>query len=198
VKPIGLLCRAALRLIGWCIIDAPAPPPKAVFMVYPHTSNWDFPIGLLYRFGSGLPIHWAAKDSLFFWPLGGLFRRIGGVPVNRRERTGFVEQMAREFAAHSSFYLAIAPEGTRSSTGHLKSGFYRLALAADVPLALASIDYAKREVGVVDFMKPSGDEADDLARMATLYAGRRGKHPTQQAPFIFGGMDQSWRERGGA
>jgi len=182
---IAALCRLLLRLAGWRIVEPAERPLKAVFVVYPHTSNWDFPLGLLYRFGQGLPIHWAAKDTLFFWPLGGLFRRIGGVPVNRRERTGFVEQMMREFETHACFYLAIAPEGTRQATGYLKSGFYRLALSAGVPLALACIDYARREVGVLAWYTPCGDEGTDLAALAAIYAGRQGRFPAQQAPFTF-------------
>lgn len=192
---IRQLCVALLHLVGWRIIAVPAPPPKAVIMVYPHTSNWDFPLGLLFRFGQGMPIHWAAKDTLFFWPLGVLFRRIGGVPVNRRERTGFVRQMTEAFIANESFYLAIAPEGTRSACGHLKSGFYRLALNAHVPLALGCIDYAKREVGIFGYFEPSGDESADLLRLAAAYADRRGKHPAQQAPFIFPETDHASRER---
>ncbi len=188
---------ALLRLVGWRLINVP-PQPKAVIMVYPHTSNWDFPLGLLFRLGAGIPIHWAAKDSLFFWPLGILFRFIGGVPVNRRKRTGFVEQMTEAFAANERFYLAIAPEGTRGATAHLKSGFYRLAMKAKVPLALATIDYARREVGIFAYFELSGDESADIARLAIAYAERRGKHPAQQAPVVFAEVDQALRERGGA
>ena len=193
------LSAALLRLVGWRLMDAPEPhPPKAVVMIYPHTSNWDFPLGLLYRFSAAQPIHWAAKDTLFFWPIGVLFRAIGGVPVNRRERTGFVDQMTKEFAANPHFWLGIAPEGTRSATGHLKSGFYRLALNARVPLALAAIDFARREVGVFGYLEPSGNESADLAALAAAYAGRRGKHPHQQAPIVFPEIDQALRQRGGA
>lgn len=185
-------------MVGWRLMDAPEPsPPKAVIMIYPHTSNWDFPLGLLYRLSAGLRIHWAAKDAIFFWPLGVLFRAIGGVPVNRRERTGFVDQMTKAFADKPQFWLGIAPEGTRRASSHLKSGFYRLALKARVPLALASIDYARREVGVFGYLEPSGDESADIARLAAAYAGRRGKHPLQQAPIVFAEFDQALRERGG-
>ncbi|MBV2234377.1 MAG: 1-acyl-sn-glycerol-3-phosphate acyltransferase [Sterolibacterium sp.] len=197
-NPFSWLCRLTLRLAGWRLLEPPLPMAKAVIMVYPHTSNWDFIIGILYRFATRLPIRWAAKDTLFAGLPGRFFRALGGVPVNRRERTGFVEQMAQACADSPHFYLAITPEGTRSTVNHLKSGFYRLALMAGVPLALGCIDYARREVGIIGFHSPSGDEVADLAALADAYQGRRGKFPAQQGPFAFIDMDQAWRERGGA
>ncbi|MBP9712573.1 MAG: 1-acyl-sn-glycerol-3-phosphate acyltransferase [Sterolibacterium sp.] len=195
--PFVWFCRVLLRLVGWRILLPPTLAAKAVVMIYPHTSNWDFILGILFRYGSGLPIHWAAKDSLFRGLPGVFFRAMGGVPVNRRERTGFVEQMAANYANHERFYLGITPEGTRSTVDHLKSGFYRLARAIDVPLALACIDYARREVGIFGLYETTGDEAADLAALAAAYRGRRGKYPAQQGPFVFIDMDQAWRERGG-
>lgn len=197
-NPFSWLCRLALYLVGWRLAEPPVPVAKAVIMVYPHTSNWDFIIGILYRFASRLPIHWAAKDSLFAGLSGHFFKALGGVPVNRRERTGFVDQMAQACAEHERFYLAITPEGTRSTVNHLKSGFYRLALQAEVPIALGCIDYARREVGIIGFHQPTGNEAADLVALETAYRGRRGKYPAQQGPFTFIDMDQAWRERGGA
>ncbi len=190
---IRWFCANLLRLAGWRMLYAPTPMAKAVIVVYPHTSNWDFIIGILFRFASGMPLRFAAKDTLFRGPAGALFRALGGVPVNRRERTGFVTQMADEFARHERFYIAITPEGTRSARPHLKSGFYRLALAAKAPLMFGVIDYARREVGIDGYLMPTGDERADLAHMAQVYAERRGKYPTQQAPFIFADMQESSR-----
>jgi len=196
--PFAWLCHGALRLAGWRMLAPPVPMPKGVIVVYPHTSNWDFILGILFRFGSCLPIRWAAKDTLFRGLPGYFFRTLGGVGVNRRERTGFVEQMAQTCAAHERFYLAITPEGTRSTVNHMKSGFYRLAITAKIPLILGCIDYAQREVGIIGFLEPTGDEDADLAALAAAYAQKRGKYPAQQGPFVFADMDQEWRERGGA
>lgn len=198
LHPFAWLCWLVLKLAGWRIIPTPALPAKAVIMVYPHTSNWDFIIGILFRFAARLPIRWAAKDTLFAGVPGRFFRALGGVPVNRRERTGFVEQMAFACASSENFYLAITPEGTRSTVNHLKSGFYRLAMTARIPLMLGCIDYARREVGIIGLFQPTGDEQTDLQVLATAYADRRGKFPAQQGPFTFVDMDQAWRERGGA
>lgn len=183
--PFSRLCNALLRLVGWRVLWQPAPVPKAIIMVYPHTSNWDFILGILFRFAVRMPIRWAAKDTLFREPAGLFFRALGGVAVNRRERTGFVEQMAKTCAESEHFYLAITPEGTRSGVPHMKSGFYRLAMLAGVPIALGCIDYAKREVGIMGYLPLTGDEKTDLATLAAAYTGRRGKYPAQQGPFLF-------------
>lgn len=173
--PLSRLCRALLGLIGWRVAFVPPPGPKAVVIFYPHTSNWDFPIGVLARAAVAIPIGFIGKDSLFRPPFGGLFRWLGGIPVNRRERTGFVAALAALFAQRDSLYLAIAPEGTRARGDHWKSGFYRVALAAGVPLGLAFIDYPRREVGILGWLALTGNEAEDLAQLRALYAGKRGR-----------------------
>lgn len=181
----GSLARRLLAACGWRVVYQPPAVPKAIVVFYPHTSNWDFVIGILARAAIGLPIHWAGKDNLFRWPFCALLRSLGGIPVNRRERTGFVAQMATEFGRRDRFYLAIAPEGTRRFTPCWKSGFYRLALAAGVPLGMAFIDYPKREIGILGYLAPDGDEASDLAGIAAAYADRRGKYPDQQGRITF-------------
>lgn len=179
------IARWLLGLFGWKVVYVPPTVPKAVIVVYPHTSNWDFPIGILARSTVRLPISYAGKDSLFRWPFGILFRWLGGIPVDRSRRTGFTRQMVEEFEHRQRFYLAIAPEGTRRATNGLKSGFYRVALAANVPLGCAFIDYAHREVGIRDYLTLSGDESADLKKMAGIYAGRHGKYPQQEGSMSF-------------
>ena len=183
MSPAGAIARRLLAAFGWKVVYQPPTMLKAVIVFYPHTSNWDFVIGVLARAVINLPVHWAGKDNLFRWPLRALFQRMGGIPVNRRIHTGFVAQMAAEYGRRSRFYLAITPEGTRRLTPFWKSGFYRLALAAKVPLALAFIDYPKREIGIMGYLALSGDEHSDLGRIAEAYVGRLGKYPAQQAPI---------------
>jgi 1-acyl-sn-glycerol-3-phosphate acyltransferase len=174
---IAALATAMLRLVGWKAALAPVPGPKGIIVVYPHTSNWDFPIGYLYKLASGLPLSWVGKDSLFRWPVGGLLRRMNGIPANRRERTGLIGQLQREFQRRDWMWLAIAPEGTRAHVPHWKSGFYRLALAAGVPVGLAFIDYRTRVVGIREYVTLSGDPEADMARIRQAYVGMVGKHP---------------------
>ena len=178
-------CRALLRLAGWKVVLVRPPGPKAVVIVYPHTSNWDFIVGILARYATALPFRFVGKDTLFRWPFGGLFRRLGGIPVNRRQSTGFVGDLIEAFDKADSLYLAIAPEGTRRRIDHWKSGFYRVALAANVPLGLAFIDYSRREVGIEAWLSLSGNEAEDLAGIRAGYSNKRGKKPEMEGDIRF-------------
>ncbi len=171
--------RKLLALLGWRVEIAWPPVPKCVIIVYPHTSNWDFLLGYLAKIAVGIPAHWIGKDTLFRWPVAGLLRRMGGIPVNRRESTGLIGQLAREFERRSWMWLALAPEGTRSYADHWKSGFYHLALKAKVPLGLAFIDYRARVLGLETYLTLTGDEKADLESIREVYAGKVGKHPDQ-------------------
>lgn len=181
-----MLARLLLRVAGWRLVLVPPPGPKGVVMVYPHTSNWDFPLGVLVRSASGLRISYVAKDSLFRTPFGALFRWLGGIPVNRRVSTGFIGQLVRRFAEAERLLIAIAPEGTRRHVPHLKSGFYHLAVQAGVPLGLAYFDYSRREVGIGAWITLSGDAERDLATIRDFYAGRKGLHPENAGEIRFG------------
>lgn len=175
--------RFILRLLGWKLIDLPQRPPKAVVIAYPHTSNWDFPVTLLALAALPFGAHWVGKDTMFRGPLGPLMRALGGIAVNRRERTGFVERLADEFRRRENFHMIIATEGTRSKQAGWKSGFYRIALAAGVPVIMAVVDYAKREVGLLSSIELAGVEDADMARIAACYAGRQGFHPENASPI---------------
>jgi 1-acyl-sn-glycerol-3-phosphate acyltransferase len=166
-----------LAAFGWrCVLVAP-PAPKGIIVVYPHTSNWDFIVGVLYKFAVGLPARWMGKDTLFRWPVRGLFLRIGGIPINRRERTGFVAALLAEFARHEWMWLAVAPEGTRAYTDHWKSGFYQIAVAGHLPVGLGYIDYATRTIGVDTYLILAGEPDEDFARIRAFYADKRGRCP---------------------
>ncbi len=177
------LARLALRAFGWTCVDLPQRPRRAVMVVYPHTSNWDFPLGLLFKVAVSLDVNWVGKDALFRGPFGPLMRWLGGIPVNRRQHTGFVERMAAELRSREQFLIAIAPEGTRGLTPGWKSGFYRIARAADVPVLLAVIDYARREIGPVASIALTGDEAADMARIADCFRDCRGRRPEMASPI---------------
>jgi 1-acyl-sn-glycerol-3-phosphate acyltransferase len=174
-----------LRLAGWTIVLARPVPPKGVVAFYPHTSNWDFPVGLATKWATGIPFRFVAKDSLFATPLGPLFRRWGGIPVDRSASRGFVEQMHTALDANDDFILVMTPEGTRSRTERWKSGFWHLARAAGVPIGLGFIDYARREIGIGGWIEATDDAARDLERMAAFYAGRTARHPAQAGPIRF-------------
>ena len=168
---------ALLRLCGWRSVLVWPAEPRGVIIVYPHTSNWDFIIGMLFRIGHGLPANWIGKAEMFPQPFAGLLKRLGGIPVDRRRATGFLDALLEEFRRRDWIWVAIAPEGTRSRADHLKSGFYQLAVAAGVPVALGYIDYGSRTVGIDTYLRMSGDRDADLARIRDFYADKRGRRP---------------------
>ncbi len=183
---MSLLSRAArhiLRLKGWTLLELPQKPARAVVVAYPHTSNWDFPYALLGLAALSLDGRWVGKDSLFRWPLGPMMRWLGGIPVNRRESTGFVERIAGAIRGSERFHLLIAPEGTRGLAEGWKSGFYRIAHAASVPLIMAVVDYPRREIGLIDSFDLSGDIEADMARVVACYAGRQGCRAELASPI---------------
>ena len=177
--------RTALRVLnafGWHIRFKPLPGPRGIAVVYPHTSNWDFPIGLVAKWAVGIQFRWLAKDSLFRGPMGAIMRYWGGVAVDRSAPQGAILRLAQTINASDSFWLAITPEGTRSYRPHWKSGFYRIALAAKVPVLLISFDYGKKVIDVTRSLTLTGDEAADMAAVAQAYEGVRALYPEKAAP----------------
>jgi 1-acyl-sn-glycerol-3-phosphate acyltransferase len=185
MRLIRKACLALLGLVGWSSELVPPPEPKGIIIVYPHTSNWDFILGVLFRVGHGLKAHWMGKDSMFRWPVAGLYRRIGGIPINRRERTGFTAVMVEEFRKRDWMWLAVAPEGTRAHSDHLKSGFYHLALAANVPVGLGCIDYGRRRISIDTYVRFTGDLDSDLEQVRRYYADKRGRFPANASDIRF-------------
>jgi 1-acyl-sn-glycerol-3-phosphate acyltransferase len=176
-----------LTLFKWRVRLAPFPGPRGVIIVYPHTSNWDFPIGMLARWAAGIEMRWLGKETLFRGItgklLGPLLRSWGGEPVERRSATGAIDRLAQRFHQADWYWLAFSPEGTRRFRPQWRSGFYHITLAAKVPLALAYIDYATKEVGAIDFIELTGDVETDLAMIRAAYAGRQGRYPELAAPI---------------
>jgi 1-acyl-sn-glycerol-3-phosphate acyltransferase len=173
------IARTLLRLFGWRVDVAPLPGPRGVIIFYPHTSNWDFVVGYLAKTAAGLDAQFLGKHTIFRWPIGGLLRWMGGIPVDRRAPGGIIGDLTRRLQEQPRLWLALAPEGTRKYTDHWKSGFYRLAVDAGVPLGLSFADYRARLVGLRDFLTLTGDEERDLARIRACYEGKVGKHPAQ-------------------
>jgi 1-acyl-sn-glycerol-3-phosphate acyltransferase len=172
-----------LRLIGWRGVLAPLPGPKGIIVVYPHTSNLDFFIGLFFKIATALPARWMGKHTLFRWPVRRLLVYLGGIPITRNQRSGFVDALLAEFDRHEIMWLAVTPEGTRSRTDYWKSGFYHIAVAGKLPVALGYIDYATRTVGVDTFLTLTGDVTVDFERIQEFYKDKRGRVPDNSGPI---------------
>ena len=181
--------RTTLGLIGWRVRFDGLPGPKGIAIVYPHTSNWDFVLGLLAKWAIGLPIRWVGKESLFKGvtgaTLGRLMRLWGGRPVDREHPSGAVKQLAQLMASEPWCRLGLSPEGTRRHADQLRSGFYHLALKLDLPVALAYLDYRHKEIGVTRFVHMSGDVNRDLQVLRDFYADKVGRHPANASAIAF-------------
>ena len=173
------LARLALRLLNMKIVDPNQGkwPEQYVLPTAPHTSNRDFPYGIYIRPMIGQYINFVAKDSLFKWPLGPLLRWMGGVPVVRSRRTNFVDAVADIFRTKKDFKLCIAVEGTRSKVRKFKTGFYFIALKAEVPLVLCAFDFGNRELRFSEPFYPTGDIRADFDRIYRFYDGIKGLVP---------------------
>lgn len=174
------------RLIGWDGVYHKPDTEKFIIIVAPHTSNFDFFIGFIFSRAFGMPSpNFLAKDSAFRGILGPIMRGLGGIPVNRRERTNFVDQVAAAFNERKRMILAITPEGTRSKVEYWKSGFYHIALKANVPIVMATIDYARKFITCGDMVMATGDMEADIGKIRAFYAGSTARHPERYGEIRF-------------
>jgi 1-acyl-sn-glycerol-3-phosphate acyltransferase len=168
------------RSLGWrSSIKKEDILPKCIICVAPHTSNWDFIIGMLFYKSIGGKPHVLMKKSWFFFPFNYILKSFGGIPVDRKKKTLLTEQMADEFKKRKSFQLAIAPEGTRNKTLKWKSGFYYIAREACVPITLAYLDYTKKIIGVFENFIPSENLTEDMNQIKQFYKNISGKYPAK-------------------
>lgn len=166
-----------LRLGGWRVDVRLPDMPKFIVIAAPHTSNWDFVYGMAAILLLQVRIDWFGKHSLFEGPLAGLFRALGGHPVNRSSAGGVVGQAVAAFQANRQLVLALAPEGTRARREHWKRGFYHMALQAGVPVATAYLDYGRRCIGIGPVFTPTGDWAADMRPVFAYYRGVVARRP---------------------
>lgn len=169
------LARGLLTLFGWRVDGHFPDRPKMIAIVAPHTSNWDFVVGILVVFALGLGVRFLGKHTLFKPPLGWLLRWLGGTPVVRDTPQGAVGDAAEMIAREERVLLAIAPEGTRTRGTPWRSGFYNIALAAKVAIVPAAFDYGHKSLRLFPLFEPSGDYQADLAKLQALYRDVRGR-----------------------
>jgi 1-acyl-sn-glycerol-3-phosphate acyltransferase len=167
---------ALLRLLGWRVEGEVPDLPKFVIAVAPHTSNWDFIVGMAAMFALDLRLAFIGKHTLFRGPFGALFRWMGGIPVDRSKPHGVVQDAVAAFSVMDRHILAIAPQGTRHPVGRFKTGFLHIASGAGVPIVLAALDYGTKCVRLGPTILPSADVEADRVAIERHFAGVRGRN----------------------
>lgn len=172
------LYKLFLKILGWNTkVAFPNEIVKAVLIIAPHTSSWDFIIGLAYRSTLGLQhAHFLGKDSLFKPPFGFIFRKLGGTPVDRFSNNNMVHQAAQKFVGKEKFLLALSPEGTRKKVAKLRTGFYYIAKEANVPIIMVGLDFENKTLVVGDIFSPTTWE-EDYPKIIQFFAPIKGKKP---------------------
>lgn len=184
------IANVLVRLIGWRVEGQLPPERKFVAILYPHTSNWDLPIGVLCATALGLFTEFEngfmVKDTVTKAPvIGPIIRWFGGIGIDRSAKFNAVDQMVERFREHETMMLAITPEGTRKYRPYLKSGFYHIALKARVPILFTYLDYGRKVGGLGPTLMPTGDVEADLEVMRKFYAPIQAVHPKDVAPCVF-------------
>ena len=174
------LARAYWRLSRWTLRTERVPVDGAGLLIgAPHTSNWDFILMLAISGEAGLKIRWLGKHQLFKGPAGPVMRALGGIPVDRRDPAGLVDELVARIQGGDRFYLVVTPEGTRSGAGW-KSGFYRIARATDLPVTLGYVDRTTMTTGLGPTFRLTGDVAADMDRVRAFYADKSGFAPSRR------------------
>jgi 1-acyl-sn-glycerol-3-phosphate acyltransferase len=172
------LGRAGLAVLGFRMEGEVPDIPRCVAIVAPHTSNWDFVVGLAGLLALGVDFRWLGKHTIFRFPFGRISRWLGGIAVDRRSAQSVVEDVAEQFQTRPYLFLTVTPEGTRKPVPRWKSGFYRIARRAGVPILPISFDHARGAITLWPTLTPSGDYAADLAALASRFDSSMAKRPS--------------------
>jgi 1-acyl-sn-glycerol-3-phosphate acyltransferase len=170
-----------LKLKGWKVEGAlPAGAEKSVLIAAPHTSNWDLPYTLMVAFALRLNIYWMGKIQIFRFPFRGLVMWLGGIAVDRSKSNNLVAASAQAIReATTPLQLIVPPEGTRSKTRYWKTGFYHIAVSAQVPIVLAFLDYERKIGGLGPLFAPTGDIEADMQAIKAFYVSIKGRNAEQ-------------------
>ena len=167
------------RIAGWKIIGRPPVEiTKAVWVGAPHTSNWDFIVCLGGRAELGINIGFLAKSQLFKWYSGWLFRALGCYPVYRNKSTNLVDNVADMYRQYDELHIAITPEGTRKDVDKIKTGFYYIALKANVPIILIGFDYPRKAIVISEPIYLQNDFQQDMKVIYDFYLSIHGERKT--------------------
>lgn len=172
--------KSLLKISGWKAVNGISPDLKKFVMVAaPHTSSWDVVMGFIFRRALKLDyVKFIGKQELFKPPFGFIFRKLGGVPVDRFSSNNFVDQVVQMFNSNESFAIALSPEGTRKKVERLRTGFYHIARQANVPIVLLALDFEHKEFRFEAPFYTTANEAEDLKKILLYFGGVKGKNPS--------------------
>ena len=171
-------CRWLLyKRLGYRFEETVKRPRKYIIALAPHTSNWDFIMALLFMGAENFQCGFMMKKEWFFWPLGILMRKLGGIPVYRNKKQGMTDIAAQKALEMDTFRLCITPEGTRKPTAEWKRGFYYIALKANLPILLYGLDYERKLVKCTRTFLPTGNVENDMAEIKAYFKEFTGRHP---------------------
>jgi 1-acyl-sn-glycerol-3-phosphate acyltransferase len=176
------VARFLLWLGGWTAVGEVPDVHKAVLIAAPHTSNWDGFWAIVYKVFIGLDVRFFVKESMFWFPLSALLKAFGAIPLNRKRAGSAVNEAIAAFDENERFYFGLAPEGTRSRTPGWKSGFYRVAEGANVPVVFGFLDYDNRRLGLGPVLTLTGEKDADMAICQSYYASISGRWPEKTSP----------------
>ncbi len=179
------IARFILKVCGWTPVGDLPTVDKVVFVAAPHTTNWDGFWLLVYKIALDVDVHFLAKHTLFWWPLGIILRALGALPIDRTTSASTVQQVVDIFAERDRFWFALAPEGTRNWQPYWKTGFYQVAKSAKVPIVLSFIDYEQKRLGVGITLPDDQTIEQDLQTIREFYAPISGRWPERQGPIEF-------------
>ena len=168
-----------LKLTGWDVEGETPNLHKYVMILAPHTSSWDLIYILAVMYALGLKIYWFGKKEIFLWPLGGFFKWLGGIPIDRSSRHNVVQQTTTIIQSREQIIIGVSPEGTRSNTQYWKTGFYYIAHKTQIPLVFAFLDFSCKVGGLGPTMNPTGDIEEDMKTIRRFYSGITAKYPNE-------------------
>ncbi len=181
---LQVLAIIVLGIFGWRRAGRVPDAPKFVMIAAPHTSNWDLPVGIAIILAFKAKMYWLGKEPIFRWPFGTFFKWLGGIPVNRSKSGDVVAQTVQAFNEQARMMMVVAPEGTRKRANHWKTGFYYIAMGANVPLVMGFIDYVRKEGGFGPILMPTGNIGADMKKIRAFYENITAKNPDKSTPVM--------------
>ncbi|MGL4766595.1 MAG: 1-acyl-sn-glycerol-3-phosphate acyltransferase [Formosimonas sp.] len=178
------LAKKILKLIGWRTVYVTPPAPHGIVIVYPHTSNWDFPLGILWKMVHRMPLRWIAKHTWFRPPIGFIMRALGGIGIRRDGGLDLTTQLRNTMLAQPECWLCLAPEGTRSRKNYIHMGYYHMAQAANVPIGIGYIDYKTKTISIAQYRMTEPTIEAELAQLARDFVGIEAYNVDKVSPLV--------------